>query len=441
MSSLGATLVMLARDLRVPVESIAWLASAFGAGLLVAAAAGPRLLRHGPGPILRAGSLVLATGVALLALASSAALAVAGALLLGLGGAALVLATPALLDGPGIAARLTRVNAAASTAGVSAPLALGGLDSLGPSGRLVLLAAVPPLLLAATVTTSGTRRGRTPGLGTWRDRAPGTGAPPPGTNDAAPPPHDAPPPSPPTTTAVPQHDAVPPSPLATAAVPQRDTVPPSQHDAPPPSPLATAAAPQREAVPPPPLGGNPPQRRGSAGPSRGDVGRRWARVTLGVSVEFCFVVWAVARLQQTGVSAGEAAGLASTFAIGMALGRILAPRLLHRVPVIPLCVLTIAAGTLLVVATNAPLPVAAGLGLAGLGVAPLYPVTLAGLVAAPGLRAAHAASLGALASGTAILLAPTALAAIGQMVDLRLAFLITVPLLAALAAIRPGKAS
>ncbi|MEU8269276.1 hypothetical protein AB0B89_19200, partial [Sphaerisporangium sp. NPDC049002] len=47
-TSLGATLVMLARDLRVPVGSIAWLASAFGAGLLAAAAAGPLLLRRGP---------------------------------------------------------------------------------------------------------------------------------------------------------------------------------------------------------------------------------------------------------------------------------------------------------------------------------------------------------------------------------------------------------
>ncbi|MEV7969463.1 MFS transporter [Sphaerisporangium sp. NPDC088356] len=358
-TSLGATLVMLARDLRVPVGSIAWLASAFGAGLLVAAAAGPVLLRRGPRPTLRAGALVLAAGAALLALAPSPGLAVAGALLLGLGGAGLVLVTPALLDGPGVAARLTRVNAASSTAGVLAPLALGLLDSLGPSGRLVLLVAVPPLLVAAAVTIPGT--------------APG--------------------------------------PRAPASVP------------------STSEAP-----------GVPTSRREVTAPRR-EVARRWTRVMLAVSVEFCFAVWAVARLQETGVTPGEAAGLGSTFAIGMALGRIAAPRLIQRVRVVPLCAVAIAAGTLLVVASNGPVSVAAGLVIAGLGVAPLYPVTLADLVATPDLRGAHSASLGALASGTAILLAPSALAALGQVADLRLAFLVTIPLLVALTAMNPRKAT
>ncbi|WP_424533031.1 hypothetical protein ACOZ38_21725 [Sphaerisporangium viridialbum] len=353
-TSLGATLVMLSRDLSVPVGSIAWLASAFGAGLLVAAAAGPVLLRRGPRPTLRAGALVLASGAALLALAPSPALAVGGALLLGLGGAGLVLVTPALLDGPGVAVRLTRVNAASSTAGVLAPLALGALDSLGPSGRLVLLAAVPPLLIAASLTT---RHGTT-GAGS---RGAGT-----------------------------------------AGVNLRSG--------------------RRESV------------------SRREVARRWTRVTLAVSVEFCFAVWAVARLQETGVTPGEAAGLGGAFAIGMALGRIGAPRLIQRVRIVPLCTVTIAAGALLVVATNGPVPVAAGLALAGLGVAPLYPVTLADLVATPNLRGSHSASLGALASGTAVLLAPAALAALSQVADLRLAFLVTVPLLVALTAMSPRKA-
>jgi hypothetical protein len=73
---------------------------------------------------------------------------------------------------------------------------------------------------------------------------------------------------------------------------------------------------------------------------------------------------------------------------------------------------------------------------AGAGVAILYPVALAGLVATPRLGAAHAASLGALASGTAILAAPAALARLADVVELRLAFLITLPLLAALLLLR-----
>jgi hypothetical protein len=69
------------------------------------------------------------------------------------------------------------------------------------------------------------------------------------------------------------------------------------------------------------------------------------------------------------------------------------------------------------------------------GVAPLYPITIAALVATPGLSPARLAALGALASGTAILVAPTALAALATVVDLRTAFLIPLPLLVMLFAI------
>jgi hypothetical protein len=73
---------------------------------------------------------------------------------------------------------------------------------------------------------------------------------------------------------------------------------------------------------------------------------------------------------------------------------------------------------------------------AGAGVATLYPVALAGLVDTPRLSAAHAASLGALASGTAVPAAPAALARLADVVELRPAFLITLPLLAALLVLR-----
>jgi hypothetical protein len=76
--------------------------------------------------------------------------------------------------------------------------------------------------------------------------------------------------------------------------------------------------------------------------------------------------------------------------------------------------------------------VAIGLVIAGLGVAPLYPVTLAALVATPGLSPARLAAFGALASGTAILLAPAALALIARVVEIRTAYLVTLPLIALL---------
>ncbi|CAA9325353.1 MAG: hypothetical protein AVDCRST_MAG40-1664, partial [uncultured Gemmatimonadaceae bacterium] len=102
--------------------------------------------------------------------------------------------------------------------------------------------------------------------------------------------------------------------------------------------------------------------------------------------------------------------------------------------------LVTASGATAVAVAGAPLAVAAGLALAGAGVALLYPVTITDLVGTPGLAPGQAVSLGALASGAAVLSAPAALAAVSAEVDLRTAFLVTLPLLALLVAI-PGPAA
>ena len=176
-----------------------------------------------------------------------------------------------------------------------------------------------------------------------------------------------------------------------------------------------------------------PSRHGpGTRPAPGAVARRWAVVTLAVSVEFCFTFWAVARLAATGLAPGTAAALSIAFPVGMALGRLAGPALIRRIPVVPVAAAVTAAGAVVVGAAGHPAGITAGLAVAGAGVAVLYPVTLAGLVATPGLSARHAVSLGALASGTAIVAAPVALARLAGVMDLRLAFLLTVPLLAAM---------
>lgn len=163
-----------------------------------------------------------------------------------------------------------------------------------------------------------------------------------------------------------------------------------------------------------------------------DVGAGWLRVVLAVSVEFCFVVWAVARLVASGLPTAAAALLGSAFPIGMAVGRAIGPiRYRGWSPVFPSGALA-ACGTLLVSLFDAPAVVALGLVVAGLGVAPLYPVTLAALVATPGLSSARLAAVGAMASGTAILVAPALLAVLARVVDLRTAYLVTLPLIAIL---------
>jgi MFS family permease len=339
-NSLGACLVLLARDLDRPPEELVWLSSSFGVGLLLMGAAGQVLLRSGPRPVLRGSALVAAAGAALLGTGPTALLAAGGALLLGTGAAGLVMVTPALLRGPTVGARLSQVNAVSSVCGILGPLAVGTLDGQLGSGRLALLLAVPPLLA-----------------------------------------------------------------LAAAA--------------------GWAAGPARAAAP-----GSAPSR-----PVSRRVAIAWVAVVLGVSIEFCFTIWAAARLQDAGLAPGQAGAAAVAFLLGMAAGRYGAPWLIGRgFPVVPVGCAVVVAGTLAVAVPNAPVPVVAGLAVAGLGTAAFYPVTLARLVQVPGMSDVRGPAFGALASGTAILVAPVVLAALGAALDLRAAYLLAVlPLAAALA--------
>ncbi|TDD44540.1 MFS transporter [Kribbella antibiotica] len=345
LAGLGACVAILARDLNEPTGRLALLSSAFAVGLVIVAAVGPRLLRiWSIGVVLRVGSLVCAFGGALLALAPVYAVVVVGGLCVGLGGALLVLVAPLMLHGPTAAARLSRVNAVSSAAGILAPLTIGLIDALGISGRVAMLVAVPPLLVLAVL------------------KGPDIQAP------------------------------------------------------------ALSEAPSGHAV-------------------GRTVALGWLRVVLAVGVEFCFVVWAVARLVDSGVTLAVAALLGSSFPIGMAVGRAIGPVHWRGVPPVVIGGSLAIVGTLFVSLLNAPALIAVGLVIAGIGVAPLYPVTLAALVAMPGLSPTRLAALGALASGTAILITPAALAGLARLVNIRLAYLITIPLLVvlfALSRVRPA---
>ncbi|MEU8226813.1 MFS transporter [Kribbella sp. NPDC048915] len=365
LAGLGACVAILARDLGEPTGRLALLSSGFAVGLLVVAMIGPRMLRRWQLPtVLSLGSVICAGGAVLIAVARGYGVAIAGGLLVGLGGALLVLVAPLMLNGPTAAARLSRVNAVASGTGILAPLAIGTLDGLGPTGRLALLAAAPPLLALALLTH------RRPG-----NRRPAVA----GSADEE---------------------------------PHEPTVPVLIDSAPAVGLVGKWRRVGRRVVL--------------------DVGVGWLRVVLAVAVEFCFVVWAVARLVAAGLPTPTAALLGSAFPIGMAVGRAIGPiRWRGWSPVYPSGALA-ACGTLLVSLFDVPAVVALGLVVAGLGVAPLYPVTLATLVATPGLSSARLSAIGALASGTAILIAPALLAVLARVVDLRTAYLVTLPIIGVL---------
>jgi hypothetical protein len=320
LGGLGSYLVLLARDVGVGRGELTWLSAGFGAALLAVGAAGPWVLRAGAHRALRAAAATLAAGMALLAVAPGLAAAQVGGLLAGAGGSVLVLASSALLAGPGLGARLTRVNAASSAAGIAAPLLLGAIDQLAGSGRLAFLLPAPALLWVAAS-------------------------------------------SPP-------------------------------------------AAPR--------LAGGRPSLVG--------VAAAWLAIVLAVSAEFAFVVWGAARLVDGGLAPASAAAAAAAFPIGMAAGRLAAPRFLARASLLVPGALVGAAGAALVIAPTGPALATGGLALAGLGIAVLYPLTLAGLVGTPGLGAGLGAALGCAASGAAALASPALLGGLAAWTGLRAAF-------------------
>ncbi len=336
-SAMGAVVAILAAEFAVPAESLGWVGSAFGVGLLVVAASGRRLLRRGPRPALAGSAVIFTLGTLLVALSGNLSVIFTGTMLEGLGAATMVLAAPVMVT-TAADVRLTRANDISSLIGIAAPLLVGAIAATGRSGRLALLLLIPMLVWLLWMLAAS--RGSQPARRVAANVA-----------------------------GLPEHARI------------------------------------------------------------QTVVRRWLAIVMAVSVEFCFVVWGVTRLRATGLETSFAAILGIAFPIGMAVGRLSGPWLIRRLPAVPFGAGAATAGTLLVAFTNHWTTVSAGFILAGIGVATLYPVTLAQLMAVPGLPAATGASVGALASGTAIVLAPVALSAVATVIDLRLAFLLPIPLL------------
>src|SRR4051794_6920499 len=114
-----------------------------------------------------------------------------------------------------------------------------------------------------------------------------------------------------------------------------------------------------------------------------------ALLALGVAVEFCIVYFGAERLVSTGLSTPVAATAMSGFYAGILGGRVLALALVGRgdraVPLLHASLVVVAAGFVLFWLGGGPLVAVAGLVVAGLGTANLYPLSLALVLgAAPG---------------------------------------------------------
>ncbi len=136
----------------------------------------------------------------------------------------------------------------------------------------------------------------------------------------------------------------------------------------------------------------------------------WFVVCLGVSIEWCLIFWGADFLEKViGLSQVNAATMMSVFFVAMVLGRFAGSRLSRVIP----------GATLLLIATGitvlgfplfwlvrlAPLNLA-GLFIAGLGVANLFPLTLSAALSTVPQQADAASARVSLAGGLAILIAP-----------------------------------
>jgi predicted MFS family arabinose efflux permease len=190
--------------------------------------------------------------------------------------------------------------------------------------------------------------------------------------------------------------------------------PPVSAEAGPPVPLAPAVAP-RDAEP----------------------WRLWVSLVLAVSVEFCVVFWAPSYLHSNlGLRTATASALAGGFLLGMATGRASVTPVTRRLGTGNRTIFVVIAVALVGFAlfwlADVAWLAAIGLLVIGLGVALMYPLTVARFVAAARTSSTRASARAALASGIAIGVAPFALATISDAAGLHAAYLLVPALFAAL---------
>jgi MFS family permease len=168
----------------------------------------------------------------------------------------------------------------------------------------------------------------------------------------------------------------------------------------------------------------------------------WFTVVLAVGTEFSLIFWGADFLVAAGLSTSAAATTVSLFLWGIVAGRIAGRQVTQRMPTDRLLLLALGvAGAGFFVYWLAPATPATVLGLfvAGIGVANLFPLTVAlALGAAPGQSNEAGARL-TFASGTAILAAPLLLGALADAAGIRLAYgVVPIFILGALIASRLG---
>lgn len=162
-----------------------------------------------------------------------------------------------------------------------------------------------------------------------------------------------------------------------------------------------------------------------------------AMVAVGVAIEFCLIYFGAEVLTSTGLRTGQAATAMSGFYLGILVGRVGGAYLTRRagraVPLLYASLAVTAAGFGVFWLAGRPALAIAGLFICGLGVANLYPLSLAlTLAAAPG-RGDTANARVQLLGGVLVIVAPYLLGSLADHLGLRAAFTVEPVLIGAAA--------
>lgn len=157
-------------------------------------------------------------------------------------------------------------------------------------------------------------------------------------------------------------------------------------------------------------------------------------VAIGIAVEFCLIYFGAEHLDATGLSTGDAATAVSAFYVGILAGRIAGARLTRvsgRATVLLWASLVLTAvGFVPFWLGVQPLVAIGGLFVCGVGIANLYPLSLALALAVAPDRTDAANALTQLLGGALVVVAPYLLGSLADRVGLRSAFTVEPVLIA-----------
>ncbi|MCV0008886.1 MFS transporter [Mobiluncus mulieris] len=392
----GSLIATLSRDLEVSVAQLAPLGSAFGVAMVVAGLVSSWGLRFGPVWFLRLTPLLVVLGTVLVAWSPNVAAALAGVILAALGGTMLSAAAAGTFIGAEGGKNLALTVGVASLVSITTTVLFALVERLFPGqGRLtvwfVMLVVAPTLVMAwrlPAVPFAVFMRGHLDSPASVEKSVPALDS---GRASASMAPHE--------------------SVAKSAAVPSQTELP-GQTEQP--------GQPGRFGQ---------PTRRGHSMLFYCQI----LRLILQSGVEFAVYAWAVTRFTQLDVSLAAASGLATSFAVGMALGRLGGAGFTHRWMAWYVFLGLGAGGTAL--AAYVPVVWIAVLGffISGVGASCLYPISASEFSGMPGIRSHRAAAIIEVLSGFGALGTPVVLGVLLGLVGLQAGFAVLLGFYAVLA--------